>query len=288
MTRKNLPTTNHKLQTNAGFTLVELAIVIIIVGLLVGGVLQGQELINQAKIRSQIKQLANIEAQHNIFKSKYNCIAGDCINAQTFFGATDKNGYAIRNGDGDNLVRSIVGAGTPFASNNCSQGAIYGSELPQYWLQINDAGLGSYSSDGNSNNLRTGYPETATSSEVGALVTCFSTAGSGFSGVIAKNPALSINNVAAIGVEKNNTNNTNRVVYITGLANWTPTYHPEGYKLGISVELINQIDIKIDDGLAISGKFGVIGEPSTGCLTGSNTYPLPSVVCDVTAGQKLD
>jgi prepilin-type N-terminal cleavage/methylation domain-containing protein len=43
---------------NAAFTLVELAIVIVIIGLLVGGVLQGQELINQANLRSFMKTFA--------------------------------------------------------------------------------------------------------------------------------------------------------------------------------------------------------------------------------------
>ena len=42
-----------KSKSKAGFTLVELAIVLVIVGLLVGGILQGAELIRQAKIRVQ-------------------------------------------------------------------------------------------------------------------------------------------------------------------------------------------------------------------------------------------
>lgn len=59
------------------FTLVELAIVIVIIGLLVGGVLSGQELINQAKIRAQIKQFGALDTAALTFKSKYGFIPGD-------------------------------------------------------------------------------------------------------------------------------------------------------------------------------------------------------------------
>lgn len=60
-----------------GFTLVELAIVIVIIGLLVGGVLQGQELIRQAQIRKDVKRITEVNAAIHIFYSKYNFIPGD-------------------------------------------------------------------------------------------------------------------------------------------------------------------------------------------------------------------
>jgi prepilin-type N-terminal cleavage/methylation domain-containing protein len=59
------------------FTLVELAIVIVIIGLLVSGVLAGQELIKQAKIRAQIKQFAEFDTGALTFKSKYGNLPGD-------------------------------------------------------------------------------------------------------------------------------------------------------------------------------------------------------------------
>lgn len=78
---------------NKGFTLVELAIVIVIIGLLVGGVLQGQELITQSKIRSQVKQIEEFNAATAIFRSKYDGLPGDLINPSRFgfFGATYGN-----------------------------------------------------------------------------------------------------------------------------------------------------------------------------------------------------
>jgi prepilin-type N-terminal cleavage/methylation domain-containing protein len=91
---------------NSAFTLVELAIVIVIIGLLVGGVLQGQALIEQAKQRAVIKDYQGYQAAYNTFYAKYNCIPGDCIKAQMFFGATECPDVANNtcNGNGDRTI----------------------------------------------------------------------------------------------------------------------------------------------------------------------------------------
>jgi prepilin-type N-terminal cleavage/methylation domain-containing protein len=81
------------------FTLVELAIVIVIIGLLVGGVLVGQELITQAQINSIVKGYQSYESSLIVFKDKYNCIAGDCNKAQTYFGASN-----TQNGNGNRHI----------------------------------------------------------------------------------------------------------------------------------------------------------------------------------------
>lgn len=80
---------------NKAFTLVELAIVIVIIGLLVGGVFSGQELIRQAKIRAAIKDYLGFEAAVTVFKGKYNCLPSDCLQASRIL-----HPDAI-NGDGD-------------------------------------------------------------------------------------------------------------------------------------------------------------------------------------------
>ncbi|HCR85768.1 MAG TPA: prepilin-type cleavage/methylation domain-containing protein, partial [Alphaproteobacteria bacterium] len=56
----------------------------VIIGLLVGGVLQGQELIKQAQIRSFISQLSGYDAAVNTFRAKYRELPGDMTKAVTF------------------------------------------------------------------------------------------------------------------------------------------------------------------------------------------------------------
>ncbi len=62
---------------NLGFTLIELSIVLVVIGLLVGGVLVGRDLIKSATIRSQIKQIEELETAVGAFKVKYGYLPGD-------------------------------------------------------------------------------------------------------------------------------------------------------------------------------------------------------------------
>ncbi len=80
--------TNERPQPNA-FTLVELAIVLVIIGLIIGGVLVGQTLITVAGLRAQSKQFIQIDTAALVFKNKYADLPGDMPAAKvTAFGFT--------------------------------------------------------------------------------------------------------------------------------------------------------------------------------------------------------
>ncbi|PZO87759.1 MAG: hypothetical protein DI626_03235 [Micavibrio aeruginosavorus] len=68
-------------RSEQGFTLVELAIVMVIIGLLIGGILKGQELINNAKISATVTQLKSMDAALNTFQDKYAALPGDMLRA---------------------------------------------------------------------------------------------------------------------------------------------------------------------------------------------------------------
>jgi prepilin-type N-terminal cleavage/methylation domain-containing protein len=82
-----------------GFTLIELSIVLVIIGLIVGGVLSGQELIRAALIRASISQLERFDTAVNVFRGKYGGYPGD-ITAPARFGFDNPGGSASLVGNG--------------------------------------------------------------------------------------------------------------------------------------------------------------------------------------------
>jgi len=82
-----------------GFTLVEIAIVLVIIGLLLGGILKGQEMITQAKIKNAIADFSGISAAYYGYQDRYRAIPGDDLGAATRWttptAATAGNGNGI-------------------------------------------------------------------------------------------------------------------------------------------------------------------------------------------------
>ena len=99
---------NHTHKKEQGFTLVELAIVMIIIGLLIGGVLKGQQLIENAKVTSTISQIKGFQAALNSFRDTYGAMPGDMRNALSrLSGCSSDGSKAINNcaaGDGNGLI----------------------------------------------------------------------------------------------------------------------------------------------------------------------------------------
>lgn len=105
-----------------GFTLIEIAIVLVIIGLLLGGVLKGQELIQSARVRNLISHQDGVKAAYFGFLDRYRAMPGDYSQAQ----ANIPNCSGCQQGD-----------------NN---GQITGNESISAWEHLSKAGFitGSY------------------------------------------------------------------------------------------------------------------------------------------------
>jgi len=121
----------------SGFTLIEIAIVLVIIGLLLGGVLKGQELINSAKVKNLASDFKNIPVYIYGYQDKYKALPGDDASVATHV-------------DGGTTC-------TPAAANKCDTGngiidgawdsAAITDETYVFWQHIRLAGFGPGSID---------------------------------------------------------------------------------------------------------------------------------------------
>lgn len=81
-----------------GFTLVEIAIVLVIIGLLLGGVLKGQEMMTNAKVRNLADQASGVKAAYFAFQDRYRALPGD------YSQATNNITGAAANGTGNGQI----------------------------------------------------------------------------------------------------------------------------------------------------------------------------------------
>src|ERR1700722_12907826 len=132
----NRETYMKRLQRQKGFTLVELAIVLTIVGLLIGGILKGQQLIANARVTAQMAQFHAIEAATTTFQDTYQGLPGDLANA-----GTTGPGYTqttCTNGLGAGLVGAYTAV--PTAPAACG-GATVAAADTKFFEMLASAGL---------------------------------------------------------------------------------------------------------------------------------------------------
>jgi prepilin-type N-terminal cleavage/methylation domain-containing protein len=119
-----------------GFTLVELAIVLMIIGLLIGGVLRGQELMQNARVSSTIQQVKAYQGALHTFEDAYSALPGDMPTAmQRIPGCTATN--SCSNGNGDSTIGGKVsGAGQASGQPWTDIPPNIDSENTQAWKQL--------------------------------------------------------------------------------------------------------------------------------------------------------
>ncbi len=93
----------EKSTSTKGFTLVELAIVMVVIGLLIGGILKGSELITTAKVNRTIKDLKGYESALVLFRDKYNGLPGDLMYATARIPDCNTQNHCT-NGDGNGII----------------------------------------------------------------------------------------------------------------------------------------------------------------------------------------
>ena len=133
-------------RTQKGFTLVEIAIVLVIIGLLLGGILKGQEMITQAKIKNVIADISGVSAAMYGYQDRYRSLPGDDPKADRWSGATK--------GDGDGVVEG--------------KWSTTGTEAINFWDHLRRAGFVSGSGAENPFNAVSGKMGVQTSDGAGS------------------------------------------------------------------------------------------------------------------------
>lgn len=128
------------------FSLIELSIVLVILGLLTGGILTGQSLIRAAELRAVNSEFSRYVTATQTFRDKYIALPGDMNNATRFWFLQVSGSGCTNN--------SSASVGTPGACDGDGDGTLEAAaavsqsgEIVQFWRQLANAGLieGSYS-----------------------------------------------------------------------------------------------------------------------------------------------
>ncbi len=236
-----------------GFSLVELSIVLVILGLLVGGILAGQSLIRAAELRAVGTEYTRYVTAMYSFRDKYFALPGDFNKATSFWGD-----------DNTNCADAAIANGTPGTCNGNADGILnwpaVGANLTgenyQFWKQLALAGLieGTYT---------------------GLSASCY------YCTVIGSNvPRSRLNNAGWTAGWVGNVTADN--------GQWLPSNYGNGISFGAQANYTTgavlttaeawNIDTKIDDGMAARGKVLSWGPPITpNCVdtgTSAATYVL--------------
>lgn len=220
------------MRSQSGFSLVELSIVLVILGLLTGGILAGQALIRAAELRAVSTEYNRYVTAAQTFRDKYYALPGDMPNATAFWGAADgSNGRTY-------LCHTMGAPSETVTCNGNGDGLVLTAENTEslsFWEHLKNAGMieGSYNGmngSGGNNEVRpdgVSSPRSKIGSDIGWAV----------KGELGANTTTSFNH---------NLGN----YFIFG------AYQPNNIPINAALmpEEAWNIDSKVDDGVAGSGK----------------------------------
>jgi prepilin-type N-terminal cleavage/methylation domain-containing protein len=249
-----MKTSKNNLAQKEGFTLIELSIVLVIIGLLVGGVLVGQDMIKAAELRALISQIEKYNTAINTFQNKYNAKPGD-ITAKAAgqaaqFGLSYETilGGNVGHGDGNGLIEGGAAGATNLVG-----------ETLYLWKHLGEANLvdGSYGIVGSSapdSPDTTGTPSGAVTNVQQSL------------------PASKLKPAGSIVVYSEASFNYYQVTPITGIT--TAGAYSFGGSGMTPVQAYN-IDAKIDDGAPMTGTVlaRALGNGAKASTPGLNQVP---------------
>jgi len=161
--------TQQKLQS--GFTLVEIAVVLVIIGLLLGAVLKGQELIDNTKVKRAANDMNGVTAAFHGYRDRYKRLPGDDGPLATLSARGGSWGSVTEQGDGD----GVVGVTLTQTWNGGGEGAAFWQHLRASGLIAGDPAMaGAAALPQNAFGGLMGVTSSATMGGLGGLKICMS------------------------------------------------------------------------------------------------------------------
>lgn len=115
----------------SGFTLVELSIVIIIIGLILGGVVQGQQLIDNARLQAVMREVEQFKSPSFTFQDRYQALPGDMLDSVAM------ELLGVPGGDGNGVIGNLyANAYAPVSGSSLGE-----KENRYFWNHLSASGV---------------------------------------------------------------------------------------------------------------------------------------------------
>lgn len=226
--------------TESGFTLIEMSIVLVIIGLIVGGTLTGRDLINAAAIRAQVSQMEKYNTTVHTFQGKYGYLPGDIPDPTASQFGLQTRGIYRGEGDGNGYIEGIWGNSAVGHCGICENAG----ETVVFWVDLSTVNL----LDGKFSTALTTDTQGNNASDISDYLPAAKIGQSNYIYVYGGGYGYAANNAMGDGL---NYYGLSAVTLLAGGVAVTSTP-------GLTVQQAYSIDKKIDDGLPQSGNVTAI------------------------------